>query len=231
MPTLRGDIEILYYNMILWLCNSLPWEKLTDKVAVQKEKEKAFGDINGFLNKCFHGSVPQAVHKFVTLLSNMKFNEIPCYEKFRDILITGLKKLNLKSDGKLGLKSMPSQRSTKSTPQKVKKLVDHVRKSPRSKHIAVPNNSLRHNPRESTIGIVIDKKRGNKKDIKKVLEDIDPDGEYDIKIVQKTKKTESIDEVPKTTKKATLLSSKKKMRVDYSDDDSENDSMEVMIYL
>lgn len=218
--------------MIFWLCGSLPWEKLIDKVTVQKEKEKAFGDINSFLNKCFHKSVPQAIHKFMILLSNMKFNETPCYEKFKDILIAGLKKLNHKPDGKLGLKSTSNQQhSTKSTPQKVKKFVERVRKSPRSKHLDTPSNTLRDNPRESTIGVVIDKKRGNKKDIKKVLEDIDPEGEYDIKIVQKTKKTESIDEVPKTTKNATLLNSRKKMRVNYIDDDSENDSIEVMIYL
>ncbi|XP_014480398.1 PREDICTED: serine/threonine-protein kinase VRK1-like [Dinoponera quadriceps] len=229
VPTQRGDIEILCYNMILWLCGSLPWEKLVDKVIVQKEKEKAFENIDSFLNKCFHGSTPQAMQKCMTLLSNMKFNETPCYEKFKDTLIAGLKKLNHKPDGKLGLKTTPAQQnSVKSTPQKVRKL-DQVRQSPRSKHVAAPSNSLRNNQRESTIGIVIDKKRGNKKDIKKVLEDIDPDGEYDIKIVQKTKKSESDDEVPEATKKATLLSSRKKMRVNYVDDDSENDSMEPLM--
>ncbi|XP_032685595.1 serine/threonine-protein kinase VRK1-like [Odontomachus brunneus] len=235
VPTLRGDIEILCYNMIFWLCGSLPWEKLIDKVTVQKEKEKAFGNINSFLNKCFHGSVPQAVHEFMTLLNNMKFNEIPCYEKFKDILIAGLKKLNHKPDGKLELKSTSNQQhSTKSTPQKVNKFVERVRKSPRSKHLDIPSNTLKDNPRKSTIGVVIDKKRGNKKDIKKVLEGIDPDGVYDIKIVQKTKetektKTEFVDEVPKATKDTTLLSSRKKMRVNYIDDDSENDSIEPLI--
>ncbi|XP_011136799.2 serine/threonine-protein kinase VRK1 [Harpegnathos saltator] len=229
VPTLRGDIEVLYYNMILWLCGSLPWEKLADKVNVQKEKEKAFGNINNFLDKCFRGSVPQVMHKFITLLSSMKFNETPCYEKFKDILITGLKKLNHKPDGKLGLKNTSTQKiSTKSTPQKANKLVERIRKSPRSKHIS-GLSPMRENPRESTIGVVIDKKRGNKKDIKKVLEDIDPDGEYDIKIVQKTKKLESIDEMPKAMENETALSSKKKIRVNHIDDDSENDSMEPLI--
>lgn len=217
--------------MIFWLCGSLPWEKLVDQVAVQKEKEKAFGDIDNFLNKCFNESVPQAIHKFMTLLNKMKFNEIPCYEKFKDILITSLKKLGHKPDGKLGLKSMTiQQNSIRSTPKKVKQLVDKVRKSPRLKPLAAPSNSLRNNPRESTIGVVIDKKRGNKQDIKKVLEDIDPDGEYDIKIVHKTKKSESVD-VSKAMKNATLLSTRKKMRVNYIDDGSENDSTEVIIYL
>lgn len=233
VPTMRGDIEILYYNMIFWLCGSLPWEKLTDVVDVQKEKEKAFKNIDSFLNKCFHGLVPQAMVKFVTLLSKMKFNEKPCYEKLKDILVAGIKKLDYKPDGKLGLKSMSTQQNTaKSTPQKAKKQMDQAKQNPRVKQLAAASNSLRNNPRESTIGIVIDKKRGNRKDIKKVLEDIDPDGEYDIKIVKKTKRSEPIDEMPKAAKNATVLNSRKKVRTNYSDDDSENDDIvEVMIYL
>lgn len=224
VPTQRGDIEVLCYNMILWLCGSLPWEKLVDKVTVQREKGKAFENINDFLHKCFQGSVPQAVYKFMTLLSNIKFNEAPRYDKFKDILVAGLKTIDHKPDGKLGLKSTRQQNSTKSTPLKVKKPVGRVQRSPPSKPVVAATSSLRFNPRDSTIGIVIDKKRGNKKDIKQVLEDIDPDGEYDIKIVRKTKKLESVDEeVPKATKSETLLSTRKKIRVNYMDDDSEDD--------
>lgn len=232
VPTQRGDIEILGYNIIMWLCGSLPWEKLVDKTSVQKEKEKAFGDIKSFLDKCFHASVPQAVHKFMTLLSSLKFNETPCYEKFKEILIAGVKKQNHKPDGKLGLKNIDaSAQQTFAAPAtpKIKKPVDKIKKSPRLKPIA--SNSVRNNPRDSTIGIVIDKKRGNKRDIKKVLDNIDPDGEYDIKIVQKTKKTESNDhdKVSKAVENVPLNSRKK---INHIIDDSENDSeTEVIIYL
>ncbi|XP_067210184.1 serine/threonine-protein kinase VRK1 [Linepithema humile] len=192
--TRRGDMEILGYNIIFWLCGSLPWEKLLDATVVQKEKEKAFKDIDSFLNKCFHKLVPQAVHKFITLLASIKFNEIPPYEKFKEILIAGLKKLNHKPDGKLRLNSIDTltqQNIAKSTPkstpkstQKLKKLVDKAKKSPNTTHMDAPTPV---NSRKSTIGVVMDKKRGNVKDIEKLLNDMDSDSEYDIQILKKAK--------------------------------------------
>jgi len=113
--------------MILWLCGSLPWGDSRDLVTVQKEKEKAFNNIDNFLNDCFHGSVPQTVHKFMTLLASIKFNQIPPYEKLKELLITGVKKLNHKSDGKLKLNSISvatQQTTAKYTPQKIKKIIN-----------------------------------------------------------------------------------------------------------
>jgi len=224
VPTRRGDIEILSYNIILWLCGSLPWEKLLDPIIVQKEKEKAFDNIDSFLNKCFHGSVPQAVYKFITLLASIKFNEIPSYEKLKETLISGLKKLSHKPDGKLKLNSisMSTKQDTplKYTSQNLKKPINGIRKSPRTrKHIDSSMLSMR-NPRESTIGVVIDKKRCNIKDIEKALDDMDSDGEYDIQILKKAKKTESTEKSSKTKNTAPY---KKKVPIDSVKDDSEDD--------
>jgi len=183
--------------MILWLCGSLPWEKLLDPVTVQKEKEKAFANINDFLKKCFGGLVPQAIHKFMTLLATIKFNEVPSYEKLKEVLISGLKKLNHKPDGKLRLDSIGKSTQTnpsKSTPQKIKKpSIDKIRKSPRTKRSQDVSTPVRRNPRDSTIGVVMNKKRCNVKDIEKALDDMDSDCEYDIQILKKAKKTESND--------------------------------------
>lgn len=217
------------YNIILWLCGSLPWEKIREPVTVQKEKEKAFNNIDNFLDKCFDKSVPQAVHRFMTLLAGVKFNEIPSYEKLKEILIAGIKKLNHKPDGKLKLNSIDmatQQTIPKHTPQKIKKPINGMRKSPRAKYTDAPSFSMR-NPRESTIGVVIDKKRGNIKDIQKVLNDIDSDGEYDIQILKKTRKTESTEKASKVVTKVTkntASSSRKKISVDSIKDDSEDDS-------
>ncbi|VDK58123.1 unnamed protein product [Gongylonema pulchrum] len=30
-PSYRGDLEILAYNILYWLCGTLPWQKLTEK--------------------------------------------------------------------------------------------------------------------------------------------------------------------------------------------------------
>lgn len=224
-------MEILGYNIIFWLCGSLPWDKLDNAVTVQKEKEKAFENIKSFLDKCFLESVPQAVQKFMTLLASLKFNETPCYEKFKEILIAGLKMRNHKPDGKLGLKNIDvsTQPNSIFTSPKVKKPVGRPKNSPRTKQIA--SSSLRNNSRDSTIGVVIDKKRGNKRDIKKVLEDIDPDGEYDIKIVQKTKTAESNDnnKVSNEINNVVPLSSRKK--INYIKDSGSDSETEVIIYL
>ncbi|KMQ96803.1 nucleosomal histone kinase 1-like protein [Lasius niger] len=224
VPTLRGDIEILSYNIILWLCGSLPWEKLLDPVTVQKEKEKAYKNIDDFLKKCFHGSIPQTVHKFMTLLASVKFNEMPPYEKFKEILIAGLKKLDYKSDGKLRLNAIGTsiqQNPSKSTPQKIKKPVNGVRKSPRTKHLDTVNPI--RNPRKSTIGVVIDKKRCNIRDIEKALDDMDSDSEYDIQILKKAKKIKSSNKVNKITDETAPLHSKTEVQIN-SKDDSEDDS-------
>ncbi|EZA61992.1 hypothetical protein DMN91_003440 [Ooceraea biroi] len=195
VPTQRGDIEILCYNMIFWLCGSLPWEKLLNPPTVQKEKENAFANINGFLKKCFRASqAPQAVHKFMILLSGVKFNETPCYAKLRDVLMSGLKMLNHHPDGKLRLDSIakanPQANPSQSTPQKLKKPVDKVRKSPRTKLLDVPT-PVRRNPRNSTVGVVMDRKRCKIRDIEKALDDMNSDDEYDIQILKKAKKTKA----------------------------------------
>ncbi|XP_071641593.1 serine/threonine-protein kinase VRK1 isoform X1 [Temnothorax longispinosus] len=226
VPTRRGDIEILSYNIIMWLCGSLPWGKLLEPVTVQKEKEKAFNNIDSFLAKCFHGSVPQAVHKFMTLLASIKFNETPSYEKLKEILIAGIKKLNHKPDGKLKLNNISvatQQATSKYTPQKIKKPVNGIRKSPRTKCLDVPSANIpMANSRKSTIGVVIDKKRCNIKDIEKALDDMESDGEYDIQILKKAKK-ESTEKASQITKN-TASSRRKKISIDSIKDDSEDDS-------
>jgi len=215
--------------MILWLCGSLPWEKLLDPATVQKEKEKAFNNVDSFLNKCFHGSVPQAVHKFITLLANIKFNEIPSYEKLKETLISGLKKLSHKPDGKLKLDSIGmliQQNTSKRTPQNLKKPINgiSVRKSPRMKQLDTPNS------RKSTIGVVIDKKRCNVKDIVKALDDMDSDSEYDIQILKKAKKTESVEKV-NTIVKNKASSRRKKVSIESIDDSEEDSNIKVITKL
>ncbi|XP_012542721.3 serine/threonine-protein kinase VRK1-like isoform X2 [Monomorium pharaonis] len=230
VPTRRGDIEVLSYNMIMWLCGSLPWEKLLDPSTVQKEKEKAFNNIDNFLNKCFQGSAPQAVHKFMVLLASMKFNEIPSYDKLKETLITGLKNLGHKPDGKLKLNSIVSTKQIipKDTPKKIKKpqemkKINGVRKSPRKKDVDVPSSIK--DSRKSTVGIVIDKKRGNLKDIQKALNEMDSDDEYDIQILKKAKKTDSTERVS-TTVKNTIPSHRKKASVDSVVDTEDNSDIE-----
>ena len=224
VPTMRGDFEILGYNMIHWLCGSLLWDKdLSDPISVQKQKEKAFTNIPTFLNKSFHGSTPNTILKYMTLLSSMKFNETPDYEKFKKILVDGLKQLSHKPDGELEFKSGTANHKApvlKSTPLKVKKTTNRNR-SPRVKSARSPSPLTSLN--DSTVGVVMDKKRGRMKDIKQILNDIDSDGEYDIKIVKKTKKPANSVPAKKSKDDKTPVKSRKKNQIDYDESISDTE--------
>lgn len=227
---MRGDFEILGYNMIQWLCGSLLWEKdLSDPVVVQKQKEKAFADIPDFLNKSFNGSVPNCILQYMTHLASMKFNETPNYEKFKKILTEGLKQLSHKPDGKLEFKNNIDNHkpeNQKLTPQKVKETVNKSRKSPRLKSIKCP--SPERNLDDSNVDIVMDKKRGGAKDIKKVLKDIESDEEYDITIVKKSKKPINSVLVNKSKGTKTTVKKKKKVKRNYIDESISDSEPEVI---
>ncbi|KZC06564.1 PREDICTED: serine/threonine-protein kinase VRK1-like [Dufourea novaeangliae] len=232
VPTMRGDFEILGYNIIQWLCGSLLWEKdLTNPATVQTQKEKAFENIPEFLNKSFQGSIPSPVLKYMSQLASMKFNDTPDYEKFKKILADGLKQLSHKPEGKLEFKSdvnnhkgqVPKSR----TPQKVKKTtVDKSRKSPRVR--ALKKLSPVRNLDDSTVGIVMDKKRGGVRDIKQILDDIESDEEYDIKIVKKVKKVDNSVPVNKSERKTTVVKRRKKIQVNNRNESMSDSETEIM---
>ncbi|KAJ8670481.1 hypothetical protein QAD02_001740 [Eretmocerus hayati] len=122
VPTMRGDLEILLYNMIQWLCGSLPWEKnLKDPQLVHQQKEKALNNVQTFLKDCFSPvEVPAPISQFTTSLASMKYNETPNYSKFREILTKGLQKLDDTPTGKLEFSTKKANVQSVSTPKKTK---------------------------------------------------------------------------------------------------------------
>lgn len=59
MPTRRGDLEILAYNMLQWLASKLPWENnLSDPVHVHQQKTKYMDNIPELMKKCFPKTTP-----------------------------------------------------------------------------------------------------------------------------------------------------------------------------
>ncbi|XP_043255743.1 serine/threonine-protein kinase VRK1-like [Colletes gigas] len=224
VPTMRGDFEILGYNMIQWLCGSLLWETdLLDPVVVQKQKEKAFDNIPEFLQNSFQGTVPTPILKYMTQLTSMKFNETPNYEKFRKILTDGLKELSHKPDGKLEFKinvTNNTPKSIKITPQKTKKIVEKNRKSPRL--MSIKNSSPAVSLDDSNAGVIMNKKRGNLKDIKQALNNIESDEEYDITIVKKTKKSVNSVRINKSREEKTPVKNKKRV-LNFYDSNSESE--------
>lgn len=104
-PSRRADMEILGYCLLQWLCGRLPWEdKLNDKNYVAESKRKYMNDIPGLMRKCFaHGSVPDEISKYLTLVMKLGYEEKPNYQKMRDIFTKGLGNLGVKDSWKLGL--------------------------------------------------------------------------------------------------------------------------------
>ncbi|XP_063804524.1 serine/threonine-protein kinase VRK1 isoform X2 [Pseudophryne corroboree] len=102
-PSRRGDLEILGYCMIQWLCGKLPWEdNLTDANYVTDSKIKYGDEISTLMEMCFPGKKkPDELGKYMAAVKALGYSDKPQYQKLREILSQGLKALGTKDDGKL----------------------------------------------------------------------------------------------------------------------------------
>ncbi|VDI28164.1 vaccinia related kinase [Mytilus galloprovincialis] len=88
----RGDMEILGFCLLQWLCSRLPWENnLENKDYVRDSKIKYMKDIPGLIKTCFpSGSHPDEITKYLTYVSKMKYEDVPDYNKLRSIFRGGI---------------------------------------------------------------------------------------------------------------------------------------------
>ncbi|KAM9294295.1 serine/threonine-protein kinase VRK1-like [Gastrophryne carolinensis] len=102
-PSRRGDMEILGYCMIQWLCGKLPWEdKLADPEYVARSKTEFCDEIRPAMSACFPGKKkPVELEKYMKEVAQLSYEATPPYQKLRDLLLQGLKTLGSKDDGKL----------------------------------------------------------------------------------------------------------------------------------
>uniref|UniRef100_A0A8C7Y620 non-specific serine/threonine protein kinase n=1 Tax=Oryzias sinensis TaxID=183150 RepID=A0A8C7Y620_9TELE len=101
-PCRRGDLEILSYCMVQWLCGRLPWEdKLQDPVYVRDSKIRwsagaaSLGASQMWTDLCSGGS------KQLLSVKSLGYKDKPRYETLRSVLQSGLKSLQQKDDGQL----------------------------------------------------------------------------------------------------------------------------------
>lgn len=107
----RGDLEILGYNMLQWLCGRLPWEdNLKDPEYVSQQKTKYMQDIPLLITECFQSfaAAPKGIAEYLSYVASLKFDEEPDYELCRNILKAGIKACGFKDDGKLVYRSVGS---------------------------------------------------------------------------------------------------------------------------
>nr|CAH7724265.1 unnamed protein product [Callosobruchus chinensis] len=117
VPTRRGDLEILAYNLIHWLGGTLPWDKkLTDPKVVQKCKEEFMDAIPKSVKTCFGNKAPPGpLLEYLSYLKTLNFDSTPDYKKIRKIFLSGLDPHD-KLDTPLkfvGTKKTPQKRKTR----------------------------------------------------------------------------------------------------------------------
>uniref|UniRef100_V9KUH4 non-specific serine/threonine protein kinase n=1 Tax=Callorhinchus milii TaxID=7868 RepID=V9KUH4_CALMI len=105
VPARRGDLEILGYCMLQWLCGSLPWEdNLNDANYVKQEKIKYRANLPALMEKCFASKTKGGEFlKYFEYVKSLNYNDGPQYQKLRDIFQQGLKAIGAKDDGILSL--------------------------------------------------------------------------------------------------------------------------------
>lgn len=104
VPTMRGDMEVLAYNVVHWSGTVLPWEAeklLTNPGKVQESKEKHMKDVAGFMKYCFKKDIPKPVQEYVKYVATLKYDDKPDYQKCRKIFEAGLKELGKPNSGDL----------------------------------------------------------------------------------------------------------------------------------
>lgn len=103
VPTMRGDMEILGYNLMHWCGKQLPWEKvLNDANKVKLSKEELKSNKKAFMKQSSGNSeIPSCVQNFFNLIYAMKYNEHPNYDKCKDLFLQALSTLGHSNTGPL----------------------------------------------------------------------------------------------------------------------------------
>uniref|UniRef100_A0A663E4R8 Serine/threonine-protein kinase VRK2 n=1 Tax=Aquila chrysaetos chrysaetos TaxID=223781 RepID=A0A663E4R8_AQUCH len=102
-PSRRGDLEILGYCMLQWLCGKLPWEQnLKDPVAVQTAKTKLMDELpDSVMEWDSSGSSCSEISKFLACVYGLAYDEKPKYQVLKKILLDGLESSGTRYDGPL----------------------------------------------------------------------------------------------------------------------------------
>jgi len=102
----RGDLEVLFYNLIEWFGGSLPWDRECASPQVTKTaKFLAFRQMGKFLRICFRGEkFPMFLVKFMKYVNGLMFEEEPDYDYLRGIVYEEMVKSGCKIDNKLEFK-------------------------------------------------------------------------------------------------------------------------------
>ncbi|XP_069706310.1 serine/threonine-protein kinase VRK2 isoform X1 [Phaenicophaeus curvirostris] len=101
-PSRRGDLEILGYCMLQWLCGKLPWEQnQKDPVAVQTAKTKLMDELPDSVMEWDSSGSSCEISKFLACVYGLAYDEKPKYQVLKKILLDGLGSSGTRYDGPL----------------------------------------------------------------------------------------------------------------------------------
>ncbi|XP_078671666.1 serine/threonine-protein kinase VRK1-like isoform X2 [Branchiostoma floridae x Branchiostoma belcheri] len=138
----RGDIEILGYVLLQWLCGQLPWEdNLANCDYLRDQKIKYLKNIPSLLKACFpKGDCPDEVRKYLEymsalVLNSSRYKERPDYDYLRGLFTSALKKAGSKDDGKFDFLAAKPKSGKKAV---IKSSTDDEVQSPKRARSASP---------------------------------------------------------------------------------------------
>ncbi|NXI44653.1 VRK2 kinase, partial [Galbula dea] len=149
-PSRRGDLEILGYCMLQWLCGKLPWERnLKDPVAVQTAKTKLMDELpDSVMEWDSSGNSYSEISKFLESVYGLAYDEKPKYEVLKKILLDGLESSGTHYDGPLEFSAAActqNQRTAKASkvrlPKPVPKPVQRKQKKIESEEYVCQNKA------------------------------------------------------------------------------------------
>ncbi|CAF3447519.1 unnamed protein product [Rotaria sp. Silwood1] len=92
VPSFRGDLEILFYNMLHWLGARIPWLNINDGARVQQAKITARSDPSGFIQSIFTNKnsvtskMIDALTQFFREIIQMNYTDKGDYRRLREII-------------------------------------------------------------------------------------------------------------------------------------------------
>ncbi|KAJ8360106.1 hypothetical protein SKAU_G00166310 [Synaphobranchus kaupii] len=132
-PSRRGDLEVLGYCLLHWLCGRLPWDSLLKRpLMVQEAKAKLMANLpDSVMELSPPGTCTGDVARFLLYVKSLGYKERPDYQVLHDILAKGRPKTAQK-EGPLDFSRPREEEERRPTPNcKPARLKPAAREAPR----------------------------------------------------------------------------------------------------
>ncbi|XP_071014039.1 serine/threonine-protein kinase VRK2 [Oncorhynchus clarkii lewisi] len=87
-PSRRGDLEVLGFCLLHWLCGALPWDSvLKNPIQVQEAKTRLIGNLPGSVQELsVGGACTDELASFLLSVKALEYEERPDYQRLRELL-------------------------------------------------------------------------------------------------------------------------------------------------